>query len=327
MKTLTITLKLLDDTVISERAATQGGHRCLDYIPGANLLGWSATQLYPTLSKHDAWSLFHSGMVRFGNALPLTATGAVGRPMPLCWHENKGGNRAIQDSQIQPGSLMNLLHCEPDADVQPRQLRAGYVSEQGEVVKPNRMLRMKTAIDPDQGRAANAQLFGYEAIVAGTRFQAKLTADDTIDPSLLEKLRTSLCGQIRLGRSRSAQYGGVQALTNSWREETPTNKPQSNLILWLQSDLALVNEAGSPTLVPEAQLLGLTSGARYQADRSFVRYRRYTPYNQARRSHDVERQVISQGSVLCYALDTLNYFDPALFTDLPEKNSKPTVTH
>lgn len=318
MKTLTVTLELLDETVVSERAATEGGHRCLDYIPGANLLGWSAAQLYSTLSRHEAWTIFHSGKVRFGNALPLTASGSVARPMPLCWHENKGGNRAVKDDKIQATSLLNLLHCEPEAGIQPRQLRAGYVTERGEVVKPRRVMRMKTAIDPDQGRAANAQLFGYEAIVAGTRFQAILSSDDDVDSDLLEKLRDSLNRLIRLGRSRSAQYGGVQASTDGWRENSLECKHQSSLILWLQSDLALVNEAGAPTLVPAAHLLGLPPGARYQAERSFVRFRRYAPYNQARRSHDVERQVISQGSVLCYALDADSNFEPALLNKMAE---------
>jgi hypothetical protein len=310
MKTLTVELELLDETVVSERNATEGGHRSLDYLPGATLLGHAASRLYASLGPEAAWLVFHSGKVRFGNGLPLAPSGTLARPMPLCWHEDKAGKRAVQNNRIDPVRLNDLLTDTPNETIQPRQLRTGYVCETGEVVRPGKYLRMKTAIDAEEGRAARSQLFGYEAIAVGTRFRAEIHVNDLAN-NLLDQLKATFNSTLRIGRSRSAQYGRVQASTGSWMEATrPSNGFTGEIRLWLQSDLALANPAGAPTLIPTPESLGLPSGTRYQADRSFLRFRRYTPYNRARSSYDVERQVITQGSVLAYELPNGRTFHP-----------------
>lgn len=56
--------------IVTQQAASAGAQLSLDYLPGSLLLGLAASRLYAELSEDDAWTLFHSGMVRFGDGLP-----------------------------------------------------------------------------------------------------------------------------------------------------------------------------------------------------------------------------------------------------------------
>lgn len=92
MNTATLELELLDDLVISARAASVGGHLSLDYIPGGTILGAAAALLYGKgpFAGDTAYRVFHSGNWRFGNGLPLDDQGRVGWPVPRAWHHTKG---------------------------------------------------------------------------------------------------------------------------------------------------------------------------------------------------------------------------------------------
>jgi len=89
MKRYQLILELHEDVVFSARSATLGGHRSLDYIPGAALYGVSASKLYDSLGRY-AFTVFHSGKVRFGNGYPLAPNGEVGFPVPFSWYSVKG---------------------------------------------------------------------------------------------------------------------------------------------------------------------------------------------------------------------------------------------
>src|SRR5262245_58408887 len=65
----TLVIRLVDDLILSEDAASAGSPRTLRYIPGAAMLGLAASQLYDSLGN-DAFRVFHSGEVRFHNAYP-----------------------------------------------------------------------------------------------------------------------------------------------------------------------------------------------------------------------------------------------------------------
>lgn len=89
MKTITLTITLAEDTIFSEHAATEGGHKSLSYVPGSALLGCAAAKLYRHLTPATAWDLFHSGKVRFTNGYPLSNTGKPSYPAPNNWHHTK----------------------------------------------------------------------------------------------------------------------------------------------------------------------------------------------------------------------------------------------
>jgi len=211
MKQYTITLTLQEDVIISQRSASLGGHRSLDYVPGAVLLGACAGRLYDRIcaefGQQQAYRLFHSGKVRFGNAYPLSVSGQVGMPMPVVWRYKKGDSyQSKRDGDRYQLDIGKINQDKDNGGVQYVQLRSGYLTGNLEILKPDQTLRMKTAIDPDTARAATSQLFGYQALQAGQRFSAILAADDDV-LELAELAAEAMRGTLLLGRSRSAQYG------------------------------------------------------------------------------------------------------------------------
>lgn len=291
-------ISLHQPLVISQQSASAGAHHSLDYIPGSILLGLAASRLYSTLDQDSAWLLFHSGMVRFGDALPL-ADQQVAHPIPMCWHYTKGESYKNSDT-LKANTLFDPSMESGDTNRQPVQMRNGYVTEHGQTVSPDKVQTLKTAINPDTGKAAESQLFGYEALAANQIFRFALSADD-ISQELWDKLKAALTGRAQLGRSRSAQFGKVMITPAKEAAHTPPASNDNQLTLWLQSDL-LLEHNGQPCLQPLPELIGLPEGSHWLADSSFLRARRYSLYNAYRRHYDSERQVISRGSVLRYEL-------------------------
>ncbi|WKN24021.1 RAMP superfamily CRISPR-associated protein [Azotobacter vinelandii] len=295
----TFDIHLEQPLIVSQQAASAGAHQSLDYIPGSILLGVAASRLYAELDSASAWTLFHSGQVRFGDALP-SANGETGHPVPLCWHTYKGES-AQENGRLHADRLFDPSHNPTDETRQPVQIRAGYVTRSGFLLQPQRQQTLKTAIDRQTGMAAESQLFGYEALATGQRFRFELNADADLDPALWQRLQKALEGTAHLGRSRSAQFGQARIERQTTTTPRPGYLAGDSLTLWLLSDL-LLEDRGQPCLIPHPHLLGLPEGSQWLAGKSFLRSRRYSPYNTYRRHYDSERQVICRGSVLRYQL-------------------------
>ncbi len=312
MKRIALEIELLEDAVFSARAATEGGHQALDRIPGSALLGAAAARLYDALGE-AAFTAFHSGRLRFGDGLPATPAGPAW-PVPFCWHHGKL-NSPAEEGRLNPDRLANFIHTDSLGErTQPKQLRRGYVARDGAYRTPRASVRLKTAIDPGTGRAATGQLFGYQALHRGQTFLATVEADDDVDESLFQQVCEALQGEVLLGRSRSAEYGRARIReTDAAPIEAGSAPGNGEAILWLLSDLALADEWGEPVLRPEGEHLGLP-GARVDWGRSFLRTRRYSPWNAARRGYDNERLVLAAGSVL-----TLTGVDDAARAALAER--------
>jgi CRISPR-associated protein Csx10 len=302
MTTLNFTARLLSDAVISERAATTGGHNSLDYIPGATLLGAVAAQLY-NRDHAAAFQLFHSGKVRFGNAYPLSSANQPTIPVPLCWHLPKGAE--APDFR----KIHNLIHATEkqfeewdNRGEQQKQLRSGYLSPTGEKVAPAKNYRLKTALDrSNMGLAKEAHLFGYQSLASGSCWYFSIDFDDSLEPSLVTQVADALNGTIRVGRSRSAEYGilAVNRIETAPMQMQPVAGEQ--LTLYCLSDLALSDiQTGTPTFIPDpAGHLGLSDSS-FSPGRSYIRIRSYAPFNTTRKCFDIERQVIAKGSVLVF---------------------------
>jgi hypothetical protein len=301
MKRQALLITLIDDCVFSARAATLGGHEGLDRIPGQTLLGAAASRLYARLDARGGFEAFHSGKLRFCDGLPTDGE-AVAYPMPLAWHKAKTAPNTPLDGQdgIQAYNFLHVQRIpamEGVAEPQPKQLRIGYLFEDYRTVKPGQALRMKTAIDPKEGRAAEGQLFGYESLSRGQRFIAWIEADDAFDTALFEQVVESLSGELLLGRSRSAEYGRVLIERTDIAPPGPGRVIGNSLSLLLLSDLALVDGQGRPTLDPDPRHLGLGEGE-VDWGRTFLRSRRYSPWNAYRHGYDRERLLLSAGGVI-----------------------------
>lgn len=162
---------------------------------------------------------------------------------------------------------------------------------------------MKTAIDPASSTAAEAQLFGYEAIRAGETFHAHLDFNDDIHADIIDIVCNSLKGTIRIGRSRSAQYGTATCLVEQTAPPTAPSEATRKVTFLLVSDLAQEDAHGMPGLYPLPETFGLDpKQCQFVGSESFLRFRHYSPYNMARKSHDAERNVIRQGSVITFKM-------------------------
>ncbi|OAD21233.1 hypothetical protein THIOM_003004 [Candidatus Thiomargarita nelsonii] len=311
MQKQSFTATLLEDVIISQRAATLGGHSSLDYLPGANLLGAIAADWYSELSEQEAYTIFQSGKVRFGNALPLSETNRLSYPMPLCWHQQKTGAAAIQQKQLQPQNVLNYQLEKYKEGIQPVQMRNGYIALDGSISQPSRHLRMKTAIDPKTGRASQGQLFGYTSLPQGLRFGFMLEADDDVSTDIFAQLIAKMTGDLRLGRSRYAEYGHVAVKKANWTEDKQSisDKPTTDITLWLLADLALLDEWGQPTLLPTTEHFGLPDGD-LNLKKSFIRSRHYAPFNSHYARREQERTVLSMGSVLHFKLKQATDIQP-----------------
>lgn len=297
--TFDITLK--QPLIISQQAASAGPQLSLDYLPGSVLLGLVASRLYASLDSDSAWIIFHSGLVRFGDALPLH-NNEIALPIPMCWHAFKG-LRTNENNRLIADNIFDLSQKDrKDLETkQPVQMRFGYITASGAYIVPRREQTLKTAIDANTGMAAESQLFGYEALSAGQKFRCTVSAHDALDPKLWKKLQETLVGEAHLGRSRSAQFGRVSISQAKTHQTPPLVSDNRILTLWLTSDMLLLNQ-GQPCLTPHPELLGLPAGTVWNVENSFLRTRRYSTYNAFRRHYDSERQVISRGSVLRYTL-------------------------
>ena len=228
---------LLSDVSITADAATVGGHSGLDYLPGSLFLGAAAAEARRRGIPFSP-DLFLSGKVRFLDALPLI-DGERGFAIPLCYHRKKGESWEGKES-------VNLLSDLPDG--QAKQWRRGYMNTRGEVLEIGLESRMKTAIDRNFRRSKESQLFGYESIPEGTRFLMSVQADD--DKKLEEAVSYLSRDTLRLGRSRSAEYGAVRIEEAPLPGETVQSEDTSEDIIYIQlmSDTALEeNGIGRPS--------------------------------------------------------------------------------
>lgn len=289
------------EVIISRRAATLGGQSSLDYLPGAVFLGAAAAKLYKMLGQEDAYTTFHSGQVRFGNAYPVGPDGQATWPVPLSWHtlKKEDWQEIQQDERLTAKRICNKLFQNAGRE----QMDSGYIGLDGNYFRPKTELRLKTAVDPITGRAADRQLFGYAGLPAGLRFRFTLSADDGVSSATFDCIVKALKGRLRIGRSRSAEYGGVHVETMAApppRETRAVLVDDESLAIWLLSDTALLDSYGRPTLTPTASHFKLPTDSSLQPQRSFILSRSYAPFNAHLRHRSQERLVLRQGSVLTF---------------------------
>ncbi len=306
MRICMLDILLEQDVVLPRQAASAGAPDSLDYLPGSTLLGAAAAKLYAQLPEAQAWQLFHAGDVRFGNGLPVGRTGPAW-PVPRCLYRRKegawktpgpdAGQRLLVGEAPAVFNRMHAPNLPGTPTAQAKQLRHGYLTGALELVVPPRTLTLRTAVDPDLGRAQEGQLFAYQALAAGTRLRAELLIANSVPEQLTKRLLEALSGTLYVGRSRSAEHGRIRVQAAQTHPEARNDAPGTELTLWAISDIALQDALGMPLLAPQPEDLGLGAGS-LQTSHSFIATRAYAPYNAARRLRDLERQLIAAGSVL-----------------------------
>jgi CRISPR-associated protein Csx10 len=313
VRSLWFELTLHTDVVLSRDASTEGGHASLDFIPGACFLGICAGRLYGDLGPR-AFDVFHGSTVRFLHAYPLSDRGTPSLPVPFAWHAPKG-ERWHMDDAIRSTVLVNLAADDlptfeywRENGIEAVQIREGYFDPFGSYLCPAARYDLKTAIDRKKGgRAREEHLFGYDSLEAGSRWCFRVDLDDDVPQETDTSITAVLTGgTIRIGKSRTAQYGRAAVVPMRYAPPASDPVPGAGAVrLYCLSDLALRDPlTGAPTLVPSADFFFEPEDqAVFLPGRSFVRTRGFAPFNAKRWCRDLERQVIEKGSVLTFSCE------------------------
>lgn len=294
MRSLHFRLTLLSDAVVSASAATAGGHQSLDYLPGSILMGIAASRLYDPDAANTA-VMFHSQKVRFGDACATDVATQASAPVPRSLFHPKDDELATLGN-VAAGWSIKPAH---------KNLRQGHVVQAtGQRVSTlEHRSAMKTAVDAETGRARDGHLFTYDTLAAGAVFRFRVDLDDDVPAEIDRAIEEALTrGTVRVGRSRSAEFGKarIEALGKDGTA-VQSALDGDTVMIWALSDLALRDsESGAPTCVPEPQHFGFPATAEWDASRSVLSSRRYSPFHGHRRRPDLERQVIERGSVIAF---------------------------
>lgn len=299
MEKIQFKCELLSDIVLNDSSATEGKRRSLDFIPGNNFLGIVAAQLYKK-PDDDAWNIFHSGHVRFGDAHP-SADGKRGLRVPASVFHPKL-------ESMETGYYVHHLTKQNDKirALQLKQCREGfYIYDQNKLatqVVVNKDFVIKSAYDSDTRRAKDSQMFGYESLCKGLIMYFTVEVEDEAK-QYKETIIKTLCGHHHIGRSRSAQYGWVKITESPFEEIATTQqsiqiKGKQYVTVYADSRLIFLDENGNNTFQPSTRDLGIEDDdAEIDWALSQIRTFQYAPWNYKRQAFDTDRCGIEKGSV------------------------------
>jgi len=300
MRTCWLGMETLGPVMATSASATVGQPRSLDYLPGSQLLGAVAGALYRELGDR-ADGLLQTGRVRFGDGMPVRDIGSAPIPMPLSFHHPKG------DAAV--GAWRNAI--VEGVEGQPVQLRGGFLD--GAAEDPRVAVRFesseRTALQ--QGVARDGFLYSLHALSAGQRFLARIQVDGSVDPDLADRVLGALEGELRLGRSRSAEFGRVRAEWVPTPQLVPVDEgamAEGRVAILAGSDWCLSDpETGCPSFELRPEMVGLEPDAfTVLPERCFVRTRSYSPFNSFRGRPDHQRWGVSRGSVVTVRLGSVS---------------------
>ncbi len=322
-------LKLTSATVIPTSEGDPNTVVSRHDIPGSHLWGIAAWSYLnqPNQSAADPTfrKTFLNGGLRFLNAYP-EAIDNQQRMIPI--------PHSIRKSKKSDNTLYDLVE-QPPKDEPIRRLGSVYarMGDDGletQSVKTERNYHhARAANDRSKGRALGAEvtdggtLFTYNAIQPEQTFQGTVLGSEEDLAQLKSWLQSPRT--VRIGRSRSAQYGEAEF---EWIDDNPLSyedliewsgftvaqpgeaQPdtlEKRLIITTLSPLLAVNENGHPTAVfpiqELANALGIQDNGTPKLLKSYTRTEVNSGYNTHLRLPRQQSQVIAAGSVFKFELD------------------------
>ena len=250
MKKLKYQILTLDPVIISSESGNQFMVPSKDYIPGINILGALAGKYIQQNPKADLNKVrpdsefrnwFVNGKVSYSNAYKtdkLSGNEYVTYPVPF----------SIQHLKNNENVIFDLLYQTTPDQTKPF---SGYgLIKENELIKT--AVKKSTAPHHERnyktGAAEPHIFFNYESIDANQSFEGTISGDDKCIEEFYEKF--SDIGQLRIGRSKSTEYGRVQF--NLFEvTDTPTSDPilndDSTISLTFLSNVILYNANGFST--------------------------------------------------------------------------------
>lgn len=303
MKRALLVMKATERATFSERAATLGIGATLAGPTGAALWGALASEGRYARFEARAFDVFHSGQVRFSDAYPIVASGAVAWPTPAILVKHKD-QAAVAKGKLQAQAVWvgRAAFRADNGQRQSARLDARFMTLDLDCPVLAESARLRTATEA--GRAKPGALFGMQHIAPseGLRYAALIESDlDDLWDDVLEPFQTG--STLRIGRARHTNAGGWYqcALTRGFSDAFfPADEPRTDasvIRIWALSDLAFELSDGEP---PPSTWFGLPDGWRLLREESTIAYRRWAPWNAYLHARDTERMTIAAGSVLTY---------------------------
>lgn len=296
MRRLKFMCELLSDVILNAKATSEGPNKTLDFIPGNNFLGIAAGALY-SAGSGLAWTVAHSGKVRFGDAHP-SLTRHRGLKVPASMFYPKL-SKASEELYIH--HRVRNLSDEEIKGKQLKQCRAGFYdfsNTKAKEIKAETSFAIKSAHDKESRRSKDEQMYGYESLQRGLKLYFEIEIDDDCPREVDAKLKEIFkANNFRIGRSRSAQYGRV-SITAEEFDEVESKANAGNITeVYADGRLIFLDKYGIPTFRPTPEDLGIQGDAKILWEKSQVRTFQYSPWNYKRSTFDTDRCGIEKGSV------------------------------
>jgi len=288
MRELRFEITFKSPIILQASSNTQGKMSSLDFIPGSAFLGMVASR-YSDFS--DPFKIFHSGAVKFCDAVPIK-DGKEFFKIPLSYFHEKLDGSKIYNHHL-------LSREESEKFTQLKQMRSGYINDEKKQLNLDRDFSQKSAYDKNKRRSMDSQMYGYEAFRAGMKWRFSVKFEPGVSEDDISRAKETLERSTRLGKSKSAEYGAVEIKfigenTDEIQSFTP---PEGYTFIYAKSRLALIDENGNPSYDVKYILLNLNENNVDYA-KTQIRISNFTPYNGARSTKDYERACINKGSVI-----------------------------
>lgn len=256
---VTYRLRLTAPALVAASGGDPSAVSSLPFISGSSILGamagrWLMANPGSDPSESPAFRrCFLDGTVRWLHAYPCDRRGHRLVPAPrtlvvskLADVAKEIGDRASPrfDEGFEPFQSLKEGHFvwfSHDAERPEARLR-----------RPGMEVRLHHQRDREKGRSDSGEMFSYVALRAGEPFVGHVLCESQGDAELVRTLLEA--GSIRIGRSRSAGYGGHAELeelkvssAKSWREtEVRPTSDEEPLVLTLLSDFLGRSALGEP---------------------------------------------------------------------------------
>ncbi len=291
----------LSDIVLNASSNTEGKVEILDFITGSAFLGMVAKEYDKYKNPFD---IFHSGKVRFSEAIPLFGEKlSYKAPFSFFYPKNDKSLEEVYNNHFLDYSKQEIK------DKQPKQLRKGYITSDLEYFELDFNYEQKSAFDKNLRKSKKSSMFGYKALKKGSIWSFFIEFDKDINEEDKKRVLSLLEGEKNLGKSKQSQYGRVRIekisdeLEENIEEEV---KEDSITYMYVNSSLALVDENGFPSYIPnEKNLIHIKDKKNLKLkdtkvilEKSQIRTKEITPFNGIRKTNDSSRLIIEKGSVI-----------------------------
>ena len=296
MKKLTYKLVTKTPIIISDSVGGNNHISTSNYIPGSSVLGMTVgrylqkNQLENAQKDTDFKRLFLSDQVMFLNAY-LEIDGKRSTPVPMNLPRRKSDPMKYIDIFIsnQPGT----------------KFYSGFTNNIL-VEKPKKCIHFHTSRKDNRlaGKSVDGGIFTYEGLAENQIFAGEIIGEE----SDLEIIKTLFNPHttIRLGRSKTAQYGECEIIFDGIEDFTHSVGHKDSYVLTLNSPMIILNENGaSSTLLKDLEST-LGKGISINKEKAIVKTTTVETYNRKWGCKRPAETAFAPGSVFEIKVDINN---------------------